>query len=526
MAFSIFSNNLGGVNTFLGAVKGPLSSLTNNSTPENLVYPSDLSSNPAMCHAVQFSIYDYTSGFQDIQKKAIASVAEGLTNLSGKSLSDITSAFSRPEITETEINDLTGEPVTFNRPATDGEILGITAAKTQNQFNKAAKFGKEVLLPNAVALGSAPTYRPKRKSSPLANISLYMPDTLSISHDAEYGQISMTEVFGPLGTVAQGFTDITGRPATEYRNTLTDNPFAKAAGANLFGFAAGKIPGVNGSALAEVAKGALGIATNPQIQLLYRGLDMRSFSLSFVFTPKSSQEAQTAKDIIDTFTYYSVPGLASAAIDNNPGQYLTPPQLFTVKFVFLGNSGIAGSIGNIFSSALNNLGLSSLTSNPTSTITSGREAKIMNIQECVLTGVAVDYAPNGWAAYNDGYPVQTTLQLNFKETQILTKDKLPNRRISENYETQTNREINKDFIKNGSGISDAVALAGYDEAAAFGNQSMSISPADVDDAELGAAITALSDEQEAELILLNDAEDDAPEWFDANEKVVLPEDDQ
>jgi hypothetical protein len=172
--------------------------------------------------------------------------------------------------------------------------------------------------------------------------------------------------------------------------------------------------------------------------------------------------------------------------------------LFTVKFVFLGNSGIAGSIGNIFSSALNNLGLSSLTSNPTSTITSGREAKIMNIQECVLTGVTVDYAPNGWAAYNDGYPVQTTLQLNFKETQILTKDKLPNRRIAENYETQTNREINRDFIKNGSGISDAVALAGLDESAAFGNQSMSISPADVDDAELGAAMTALSAEQQAD----------------------------
>jgi hypothetical protein len=500
MAFSIFSNNLGGVNTFLGSVKGPLSSLTNNSTPENLVYPSDLSSNPAMCHAVQFSIYDYTSGFQDIQKKAIASVAEGLTNLSGKSLSDITSAFSRPEITETEINDLTGESITFNRPATNGEIGGIATAKTENQFNKAAKFGKEVLLPNAVALGSAPTYRPKRKSSPLANISLYMPDTLSISHDAEYGQISMTEVFGPLGTVAQGFTDVTGRPATEYRNTLTDNPFAKAATANLFGFAAGKIPGVNGSALAEAAKGALGIATNPQIQLLYRGIDLRSFSLSFVFTPKSSQEAQTAKDIIDTFTYYSVPGLASAAIDNNPGQYLTPPQLFTVKFVFLGNSGIAGSIGNIFSSALNNLGLSSLTSNPTSTITSGREAKIMNIQECVLTGVTVDYAPNGWAAYNDGYPVQTTLQLNFKETQILTKDRLPNRKIAENYETQTNREINRDFIKNGSGVSDAVALAGLDESAAFGNQSMSISAGDREDAELGAALTALSAEQQADFV--------------------------
>jgi hypothetical protein len=125
--------------------------------------------------------------------------------------------------------------------------------------------------------------------------------------------------------------------------------------------------------------------------------------------------------------------LASAAIDGNPGQYLTPPQLFNIKFVFLGKSGIAGSIGNIFSSALNNLGLNSLTSNPTQSITGGQEAKIMNIEECVLTSVNTDYAPNGWAAYNDGYPIQTTLQLHFKETQILTKDRLKNQSVSKNY---------------------------------------------------------------------------------------------
>jgi hypothetical protein len=267
-----------------------------------------------------------------------------------------------------------------------------------------------------------------------------MPDTLNVQHDANYGEISMTEVLGPLGMVAQGYTDLQGKSASELKNSITSNPFAKAIAGNLFGAAAGKLPGVNGSALGEIAKNALGIATNPQIQLLYRGIDLRTFSLSFVFTPKSSQEAQTTKDIIDTFTYYSVPGLASAAIDGNPGQYLIPPQLFNVKFVFLGNSGVAGSIGNIFSSALNNLGLNTLFANPTQTITGGKEAKIMNIQECVLTNVSVDYAPNGWAAYNDGYPIQTTLQLQFKETQILTKDRLKNQNVSTNYNKQVDNQ--------------------------------------------------------------------------------------
>ena len=340
------------------------------------------------------------------------------------------------------LDDGSGEVVPATAAFTAAQIGKITAGSAQSIFNKGTSFLKNDLLPNAVSLASAPTYRPKRKTAPLANISLYMPDTLNVQHDANYGEISMTEVLGPLGMVAQGYTDLQGKSVAELKNSITSNPFAKSIAGNLFGAAAGKLPGVNGSALGEIAKGALGIATNPQIQLLYRGIDLRSFSLSFVFTPKSSQEAQTTKDIIDTFTYYSVPGLASAAIDGNPGQYLIPPQLFNVKFVFLGKSGVASSIGNIFSSALNNLGLNTLFANPTQTITSGKEAKIMNIEECVLTNVSVDYAPNGWAAYNDGYPIQTTLQLQFKETQILTKDRLKNQSVSENY-TKDQDEIDR-----------------------------------------------------------------------------------
>ena len=431
MAFTIIPNNLGGVNTFLGSVKGPLSSLTNNSTAQNLVYPSDLSSNPAMCHAVQFSIFDYTSGFKEMVGKSITTIAEGVQNYA--SVNAIKSAAAN-FVTQTPEDDGSGF-FPQEQQRSPEQQAAFVAGKT---FQVGYDFAKDVVLPNAIALGSAPTYRPKSKGASLANISLYMPDTLVASHNAEYGEVDLTTALGQFGTLAQGLADYRGKPTTDLKNALTTNPFSSAMIGNLFGAAAQGIPlsGVNGSVLGEVAKGALGIATNPQIQLLYRGISLREFSLSFVFTPKSSQEAQTTKDIIDTFTYYSVPGLASAAIDGNPGQYLTPPQLFNIKFVFLGKSGIAGSIGNIFSSALNNLGLNSLTSNPTQSITGGKEAKIMNIQECVLTSVNIDYAPNGWAAYNDGYPIQTTLQLHFKETQILTKDRLKNQSVDKNYTTE------------------------------------------------------------------------------------------
>lgn len=82
---------------------------------------------------------------------------------------------------------------------------------------------------------------------------------------------------------------------------------------------------------------------------------------------------------------------------------------------------------------MSNIGLGFLTTqNPTDTITKGADAKIMTINDCVLENVMIDYAPNGWAAYNDGYPIQTRLTLSFKETKIVTKEDIKNSKVSTN----------------------------------------------------------------------------------------------
>jgi len=50
------------------------------------------------------------------------------------------------------------------------------------------------------------------------------------------------------------------------------------------------------------------------------------------------------------------------------------------------------------------------------------EAKIFKVyHECVLENMSVDYAPNGWAAFGDGHPVQTRMTLQFREMDIVSK---------------------------------------------------------------------------------------------------------
>jgi hypothetical protein len=46
------------------------------------------------------------------------------------------------------------------------------------------------------------------------------------------------------------------------------------------------------------------------------------------------------------------------------------------------------------------------------------------ISTCVLENVAVDYTPGGVRSFADGAPTQITMGLTFKETELLTKDRI------------------------------------------------------------------------------------------------------
>jgi hypothetical protein len=391
MALTVIPTNIGGFNLPFAQLQGPLSALFQNQNPKNLVFPSDLGTNPAMGHAVQFEIFDYTSGFVDKAKNVLAAV-----------------------------NDV-GLP----KPGSDLKAFATNAAGKLG--GPTAEFG--------VAAITASSYQPVKKNS-LANISLYMPDTLNISYNSNYTEVSLTESLGLKGFLGGAITDSGAMNAANLSDsvqTILKSEYAKggaiAGGAAL----AGKVLGKD---LGGVISQAAGVFINPQIQLLYKGIALRTFQLEFIFTPKTAQEAQVAKDVCDSFTFYSLPGLAGAA-GGNSGQFLKPPQIFSIKFKFLGKNGILGAIGNVFQSALNNAGLGFLNSmNPTGTITNGAPAKIMTLSDCVLENVNIDYAPNGWAAYNDGYPIQTRLTLQFKEIKMQTKENVNNTKIQNNYNGQ------------------------------------------------------------------------------------------
>jgi phage pi2 protein 07 len=137
------------------------------------------------------------------------------------------------------------------------------------------------------------------------------------------------------------------------------------------------------SGVGKLISNKLGYVFNPQQQMLFEGIDFREFDMEFVFTPTSKEEAQTIKDIITKFRYYAAPTINTSA----GGFFFTPPSTFEISFFFNGQ----------------------------------RNFNIAPIRKCVLQSVTVNYAPNGWAAMNDGAPVQTTLSLSFKEIELVDR---------------------------------------------------------------------------------------------------------
>jgi len=211
-------------------------------------------------------------------------------------------------------------------------------------------------------------------TTPRGSISLYIPETINFSYGATYNQASLTSIAGQgLGAIAKGISGAI--PGAE-------SSFGKAVSS----IGGGVADAVTGDAL-KVALKSVGLAVNPKLQLLFESIGFRSYSMSFTFTPYSQQEADQVTKIINTFKQFAAPRVVKGATN---GMFFIPPAIFEPKFYFNGSE----------------------------------NKKINAVKPSVIENIDVNYAPNGWSTFGDGSPVQTTLTIQFKETELLDRDTL------------------------------------------------------------------------------------------------------
>ena len=233
------------------------------------------------------------------------------------------------------------------------------------------------------------SYRPTT-SRITDSVAIYLPPNITNSTGASYQGIEQ----GALGLAASG--------GGKFFDAMRRNDFASAAGiltgtgGNLI--AAGLQKALAGAAdLFFDAEGAndlynkaFGNATNPYMEVFFGGMELRTFQYNFTFAPKNQDETDDAKKIIEIFRFHMAPELQGENM-----RYLTLPSTFDIHYMYQHSKDIA--IENTFYN---------------------------KIATCVLTNVAVDYAPNGVKSFADGAPTAITMSLSFTETEILTKERI------------------------------------------------------------------------------------------------------
>ena len=237
-------------------------------------------------------------------------------------------------------------------------------------------------------------------------IALYMPDTLSYTYTQSYDQLSLGgELLGQAlaggisikDAIQGGEGAMNAIRAAASSGVETGKLVAGQKGAETLGNL------TKSSQTAQLGFTALtGKVQNPMLEMIYKSPNFRTFQFDFVFYPRDEREALEVQRIIERFRFHQAPELYKEAQG-----FLIPPSEFDIKFYYGGNE------------------------NP----------NIPSIATCILTTIDVNYAPNGFAAYEipgenqpalgrTGMPVSIQLSLQFQETRYLTKESFRNDRSS------------------------------------------------------------------------------------------------
>lgn len=217
-------------------------------------------------------------------------------------------------------------------------------------------------------------------------IALYMPDTLTYTHAQSYDQLQLGGELGGKGlAAAQSAIEAYKRGDTEAAAKSIAKTATLTAGSALAGLA-----GQTGQAVFTAATGKV---QNPMLEMIYKSPNFRTFQFEFSFYPRDEKEALEVQKIIERLKFHQSPEI----VEETQG-FLIPPSEFDIRFYYAG----------------------------------AQNPNIPPIATCILTNIDVNYAPNGWSAYEvpgenrpflggTGMPVAIQISLQFQETTFLTK---------------------------------------------------------------------------------------------------------
>ena len=224
-------------------------------------------------------------------------------------------------------------------------------------------------------------------------IELPIPQDITDSNSVTWGEDRMNVLelaalnvaqTAMAGNIGEGVVQ-TAEAAVTMLNTGVEIPgltsdTQAAVRAALSGAAIGAL-GSNVSARSVISR-STGQILNNNLELLFQGVNLRSFPFSITFSPRGPEESQVVKDIIRSFKMSMAPKAGEIDGSVSLGMFLKSPDVFQLRYM-------KDDVDHPFLNAF---------------------------KLCALTGMSVNYTNAGtYATYEDGTPVNIRMNLTFKE---------------------------------------------------------------------------------------------------------------
>ena len=195
------------------------------------------------------------------------------------------------------------------------KLAGIkygTGGQGNNRFEAGTNYAKRYRT-SVLGAGRGAAAKPKNAR---AAISLYTPQQVKVSHKMNY----QAEDISFAGGAIAGFLDVLD---ADNKLSATGTQFKTKLQQVVAG--AGRFAGTGGAQQA-----AFGTAVNQNLaEVIFTGLEYRTFSMEFSMLPKSKREAKHVDDIINTLTYYALPNRKQ-----NSAQTFDIPAEFNMKYMY------------------------------------------------------------------------------------------------------------------------------------------------------------------------------------------------
>ena len=371
----------------MDTVQDPVSALSNlgsKYSTQNLRFPRDVE-NPDVGignhgHYILFSI-----NTQERAKLRTSAIGSG-----GSRADDITRDANIPAF----INNWDVVSGTYKKSSAENEAakrLHADLQQKENDFRQnfqnaipSARTGVDARYQSkgsTIKIKRAPTKRLKTQ------IAMYMPQQVNVTYGANYTDTEM----GALTEEALNAYNnaIGGRFRSAFENVLNmDQGIAEQLQKGLLA-SIGVIPGFGGAREAFEAKE--GAIISDRLELAFKGINKRVFQYTFKMIPKNPQEADEIRKIVFAFKANMLPEFVGG---NRAGRRLVVPNTFDISYMYVG----------------------------------AENDYLHKISTCVLENMNVTYGGDRYKTFEgrgDGAPpVETTITLNFKEMELITRERV------------------------------------------------------------------------------------------------------